>query len=122
MRKTNWARAIAAGAIGLMGVTGCQTTRKVTGTRFEHFSANPDEVVEAAKGAAEELGLQMITSTSSKVDGQLQAQTAQGKTVTIEVNREAEGVSKVAVKVGTLGDEAVTNAILEKTRARLDKK
>lgn len=121
MRNRKGVRNLAFVLVGLTGAVGCQTTRQVTGTRFEHFSANPDQVVEAAKAAAEELQLQMITATSSKVDGKLSAQTAQGKTVTIEVNREAEGVSKVAVKVGALGDEAVTNALLEKTRARLDK-
>ncbi len=107
------------GVVLVVWVAGCQTARQVTGTQFTHFSAEPDRVVDAAKSAMEELDLQMITSTSSKLDGQIEAKTAQGKSVSVTVNREAEGVSKVSIKVGVLGDETISHAILEKTRARL---
>jgi hypothetical protein len=39
--------------------------------------------------------------------------------VTIIVEKEGEGVSKVSVKVGTLGDKKVGNAIISKTGERL---
>jgi hypothetical protein len=48
--------------VGLLLVSGCQTTKKVTGTQFTHFSANPDQVVAAAEGALKDLDLETISS------------------------------------------------------------
>jgi len=120
-RHSCFAWIVAAGAVAFPALPGCQTAQKVTGTRFAHFSADPDQVVEAAKEALDELDLQMISSAATKLDGQIEAKTAQGKTVSITVEKEGEGVSKVGVKVGTFGDETISNAVIEKTRARLEK-
>ncbi len=119
-RHSFLAFAVIAGLVPLLMVPGCQTTRKATGTRFVHFSAAPDEVVRAAEGALEELELQKVSSSATKLDGEIEAKTAQGKKISITVTKEGEGVSKFAIKVGTLGDETMTNAIIEKTRARLN--
>jgi len=99
--------------------SGCQTMKKATGTQYAHFSADPDRVVEAAKAALTELQLETLSATASKLDGRIEAKTAQGKAVTIQVEREAEGVSKAAIKVGTLGDDTIGNAIIEKTNQHL---
>jgi len=98
---------------------GCQTMKKATGTQYAHFSADPDRVVEAAKAALADLQLEVVSATASKLDGRIEGKTAQGKPITIQVEREAEGVSKASVKVGTLGDDSIGDAIIQKTDEHL---
>jgi hypothetical protein len=114
-------RSVVAGAVLLSACAGCQATKKVTGTHYTHFSADPDQVVAAAEQALAELELQTISSSASKLDGWIEARTAQGKKVAIKVKQEAEGVSEVSIKVGTLGDRTISEAIFEKTRVQLEK-
>jgi hypothetical protein len=120
-RYSFFVRSLVAGAVLLLAVPGCQTTKKVTGTHYAHFSASPDQVVAAAEKALAELELQTISSSSSKLDGWIEARTAQDKKVEIKVKLEGEGVSKASVKVGALGDETISEAIIQKTRAQLEK-
>ena len=121
MRRHSFlALTVVASAVPLLAICGCQTTKKATGTRFVHFSAAPDQVVAAAEGALEELGLQKVSSSATKLDGQIEARTAQGKSISIQVKKEGEGVSKFSIKVGALGDATISDAIIEKTEARLN--
>jgi len=106
-------------ALGLASLAGCQTVKKVTGTHYAHMSATPDRVVEAAEAALQELEFKLVSATGTKLDGRVKARTAQGKDILITVEKEGEDVSKVSVKVGTLGDETISHAILEKTEEKL---
>ena len=120
MPSINIQKMTIAGTMVMLALSGCQTAKQVTGSQFVHFSASPDRVVKAANGALEHLELRVVSSSATKLDGKLEAETAQGKTVTIIVNREDEGVSKVEIKVGALGDESISQAIIDETRKRLD--
>lgn len=106
-------------ALGLAFLPGCQTIKKVTGTHYAHMSATPDRVVKAAEAALEDLEFKLVSASATKLDGRIKARTAQGKDIIIMVEKEGEDVSKVTVKVGTLGDETISLAILEKTREHL---
>lgn len=99
---------------------GCQTVRQATGTHYAYLSANPERVVNAAKKACEDMELHAIAASSTEMDGRIEARTAQGKKVSILVTKQAEDVSTVAVKVGTVGDEAISRAIIDKTEDRID--
>ena len=105
--------------LGLALLPGCQTIKKVTGTHYAHMSAMPDRVVKAAIAALEELEFKMVSGSGTKLEGRVKARTAQGKDIVIMVEKEGEDVSKVTVKVGTLGDETISQAILEKTKEHL---
>jgi hypothetical protein len=121
LRRSCFVLVIVGCAVSFLALAGCKTAAKATGTHYARFAAEPDQVVEAAKGALDELELQTLSSSATKLDGQIVAQTAQGKKVTIKVNKEAEGVSKASIKVGTVGDKAISEAIIEKTQERLKK-
>jgi len=99
---------------------GCQSVQKFTGTQLVQFSASPDEVVRAAKGALEELGFKSVIANSTKLDGSLEAKTGQGKEVNILVKKEDDTLSNVTVKIGMFGDKAIGDEIIAKIKERLE--
>ncbi len=101
-------------------LTGCSQAKEATGTYEAYFSANPEQVVAAARDTLEDLKFRSITATATAVDGELIAYTGQDKKVHIKVDGEGATVSKLSVRVGTLGDERISNTIIENTKARLD--
>ena len=55
-----------------------------------------------------------------KVDGKVTAKNAHNETVTINIEQAGDNVSKVSIRVGTTGDEAVSKQILDKTKEWAD--
>ena len=123
MVKRRW-RAVGGVALGVMALIvviavmtgfGKDLRDKILGTH----SHVPDRVVKAAEAALEELEFKLVSASGTKLDGRIKARTAQGKDIVIMVEKEGEDVSKVTVKVGTLGDETISLAIIEKTKEHL---
>ena len=83
-------------------------------------SADPPEVVEAARAVLDELAIPVISSESSQIDGVVNGRTAADKKVRVYVEQQTPGVSHVSVRVGTFGDEALSGRILEGITSRLE--
>jgi hypothetical protein len=102
---------------------GCQTdqpgVKNVLGTYTAMVDSRPDKVTNAAKKAVEQMQLTDVTSTATKIDGKVTAMNAQKDAVTINVEQAGENVSKVTIRVGTTGDEAVSKQILDKIKSNL---
>lgn len=126
------ARSVVVGALlagcGL-SMTGCLAVAGAAGTgvgvaytmgdlevTFDHA---PPVVEAAGKGALEDLGITVISSASTSVDGEVVGRTAQDKKITIKIKALGENSSKSSIRVGTFGDEAVSMSIYEKMKARL---
>lgn len=103
--------------------TGCSTTHPgVTnrmGTIEAYMTASPDEVVDATVKAAEQLMLKVESSAASKLDGRVDALTAQARKVRITTTNRGEGISLVTVRVGDWGDSSLSMVVLEKIRENL---
>lgn len=113
-----------------LSLTGCLAVAAAAGTgvgvayttgdlevTFDH----PPPAVEAAgKGALEDLGITIVSSASTSVDGEVVGRTAQDKKITIRIKALGENSSKSSIRVGAFGDEAVSMSIYEKMKARLD--
>lgn len=84
------------------------------------MQGSPQRVVSAAEAAMKELSLTVLTAKSSGVDGLITARTAQDKKIIVKVYRESETTSRVAIKVGFLGDKPIGRAIIAETKKRLD--
>lgn len=114
-------------AVGMLGVSatipGCSTSqpgaKNVAGTITANVGAAPDKVTEAAKDTLEELKLNNIQASSTKVDGKVTARTAQDTAVNISVASAGDNVSAVEIRVGTLGDKAMSMQILEGIQNRV---
>jgi hypothetical protein len=53
------------------------------------------------------------------VSGQLEAKTADNKTVKIQLTRVTSNLTDISIRIGTFGDESLSRYILSKIEARL---
>jgi hypothetical protein len=107
----------------LANLTGCQTetpgATNTLGSYSTMIDGPPDKVTTASQKAAEDLKLTDIVGTSTKVDGKVTANTAQGDAVTIDVAQAGENVSKVTIRVGVTGDDAVSKQLVDRIKSHL---
>jgi len=101
----------------LMNITGCGTSQPGTSDTLGSYSTNvngaPDKVAKAAEQACEDLKLSDIVANGTKVDGKVTAKNAQGDTVTINIEQAGDNISKVSIRVGTTGDDAVSKQLID---------
>ena len=57
--------------------------------------------------------------TGTKIDGVVTAKNAKDDTITITIEQAGDNVSKVSIRVGKTGDEAVSKQILDRTKDNL---
>lgn len=89
------------------------------GTYETLLDGTTTKVTEAAKAAVADLKLKLVTSSATEIDGNVEALTANDTSVTVRVYRETERTSRLTIRVGTLGDQAMSMLLLEKIKARL---
>jgi Protein of unknown function (DUF3568) len=110
------------GAI-LFTTVGCSTEQpgatNTLGDYTTSVAATPDKVTDAAQKACEDLKLNDIVGNGTKVDGQVTAHTADGRDVTITIAQAGDQVSKVTIRVGTAGDEAVSKQLVDRINNHL---
>lgn len=81
--------------------------------------AGPEQVIEATRAAMGELGIHVTQIRAGDEQTQLRGRTASNETVRITVAPEGEGASRLWVRVGTLGDQAVSRQIYNRIANRL---
>ena len=110
--------------LGLLGLTGCSTgmpgVKNEMGNIRTTLEANPRQLTEVAERTLADMGLSIISSQSTAVDGQIVARTAQDRRVTLHISEESDDLSKLTIRVGTFGDEAVSLALLKRIERRLN--
>ena len=103
--------------------TGCQTdspgATNTLGSYSTMVSSTPDKVTAAAQKAAGDLKLLDIVSDSTKIDGRVTARNAQGDKVSIDIEQAGDGVSKVTIRVGATGDDAVSKQLVDRINSHL---
>lgn len=124
MRTTDWGRMRASGwlmgvAMAMISLIGCRGMKEATGTYETYLPGTPQQVVEAARSALDEMNMKFVTHASTSMDGSLSAKTAQNKEIDIKVKKEGDNVSKMTVRVGVLGDQTISDAVIRETRERL---
>jgi len=107
----------------VVAIGGCQTdtpgVKDTLGTYSAMVNAAPDKVTNAAAASVKDMKLMDVVSNSTKIDGKVTAKTAQNDVVTIKVEQAGDNVSKVTIRVGTTGDEAVSKQILDRIKQNL---
>ena len=102
---------------------GCQTespgATDTLGSYSTMMDGAPDKVAIAAQKAAGDLNLTDIVQASSKVDGKVTAKDAQGDAVIIDIAQAGDKVSKVSIRVGVTGDEAVSKQLIDKIKTHM---
>lgn len=100
------------------GVAG-GTVAYVKGEEEAIVSAGPEQATAAAKAAIEDLKLLLVSHNANAVEGLVKARTLSDKEVTITIKAESSELSRVTVRIGYFGDEAMSLQILEKLKAKL---
>ncbi len=111
--------------VALMNLTACSTghvgVKNYAGTVVTYIDATPEQITNAAVNTIRELKLTLISSSWSTLDGEVVARTAQDKKVDIEIKGVGQNISKIEIRVGVWGDEAMSVRILDKIKAKLGK-
>jgi hypothetical protein len=110
---TSGCLAVAAGAAGAGAVAWVRGELDATlANRF-------DDVDAAANRALQQLGFAKVNEGKSSVDAEITARTGQDKKIVIRLDRTADTLTRVRVRVGTFGDETLSRLILDKIKANL---
>lgn len=105
--------------LALGAAAGAGTAAYVSGDLEADLDATPDQVIEATKKAAEELKLQVEYAHGSGVDGRAKLRTAADKEIFVKVESRSERMSHISIRVGTFGDDSLSNQVLAKIREHL---
>lgn len=117
-------------AINLMGLAfltlaaGCSSTDQSAATDDQsafvtNYDSTADKVTTAADQACDDLKFADINTTGSKVDGKVTAQTTQGDDVSINIEQTGDNLSKVTIRVGSTGDQAMSRELADRIKAHL---
>jgi hypothetical protein len=109
--------------LSLMNLTGCQTdspgATNTLGSYSTMINSTPDKVTVAAQKAADDLKLLDIVGNGTKIDGTVTAKNAQGDVITINIEQAGDNVSKVTIRVGSAGDDAVSKQLVDRINSHL---
>ncbi len=78
-----------------------------------------ERVAKATERALDDLKINVISGGASKLDAHYKARTAEDKSVNIRITTETEKTSKISIRIGTFGDEAMSRRILDEIKEEL---
>jgi hypothetical protein len=113
--------------MGLLMNSGCAavlvggaagTVLYVKGELHSTEGASLDRAWNATQAAIGDMGFTVTAKDKDAVSAELNAITADGKRIKIVLNREADNVTEISIRVGTFGDESMSRLILERIRKR----
>jgi hypothetical protein len=82
-------------------------------------NAAPDQVAAAAEAAMKDMGLAVVSSQASKLDAKVVGRTARDTKLQVIVKAESTGTSKVSIRAGHFGDDALQSQLLGEIQKRL---
>ena len=104
---------VVAGAAGAAGAI------YIDGEFSGRLEASPKQVADASKRVLEDLDIKVQRCEASSIDGSVEGTSALEREIKIKIEREDETTSKIGIRVGTWGDEALSRQIYDKIKARL---
>lgn len=110
---------LAAAAVGGAAVAGAGTVAYIKGELKATEEASMKKAWSATVGAVEELDFLVVNKVNDAVSGEIEAKTADSKTVKITLKRIADNLTEITIRIGTFGDESLSRYILSKIEARL---
>ena len=111
---------LAAAAVGGGAVAGAGTIAYIKGELKSTEGHSIDETWAATVAAIDELQFIVINKVKDATAAELKAQTADNKTVNIELKRIADNLTEIKIRIGTFGDESLSRYILNKIQANLN--
>ena len=91
---------------------------KLTGT----VDAKPQQVQAAAEAAFKELKIQQTSSIGDALKAKIVGKAEKDSTVTVSVDLQKDGKSKIGIRVGTFGNQELSEKIYSEINKQLSKK
>ena len=110
---------LAAAAVGGAAVAGAGTVAYIKGELKATEEATMEQAWKATEGAVEELQFLVINKIHDAVSGELEAKTADNKTIKITLKRIGNNLTEITIRVGTFGDRTLSRYILSKIEGAL---
>jgi len=101
------------------GAAGAGAVAYVRGEMEAHLEHDLNSVFTAAQRAVGKLEFAKIEDHKSGVDAQLVSRTALDKRVEIKLTKVTDKLTKVEIRVGVMGDQALSLTVLDKIKAEL---
>jgi Protein of unknown function (DUF3568) len=108
--------------IGLGVGAGIAGTAYVDGKLTSSIDAKPAQIKAATEAAFKELGIKLVSSTSNSLETKIVGTSAEDKSVTVTAELKESGQSKLGIRVGTFGDQILSEKIHLAIIKRLPKK
>jgi hypothetical protein len=105
---------IAAAAVG----TGA-TVAYVRGDLETTLDASPNQVADASVAAAKDLSLVVVSHDIDGLGGKVVTRTADDTRIVIAIEGQSDKLSKVTIRVGTFGDNAIQQRVMDKIKSEL---
>ena len=106
--------ALAAGA-----AAGAAAVSYVQGDLEADLGAPPPQVAAAVEASFDDLALPIVSDETTEIDGRLEAKTAHGTRVAVDLQSVDPDRTRIVIRVGTFGEERLSRKILARVRAHL---
>jgi hypothetical protein len=106
-------------AVGAAGAAGAGTVAYIRGELDASLAGKVEAVDTATNTALQQLQFAKISEGKSTVDASIVARTGQDKKIEIKLDRTADNLTRVRIRVGTFGDEALSRLTLDKIKSNL---
>ncbi len=106
-------------AVGAAGAAGAGTVAYIRGELDASLTGDVATLSAATTKALEELRFAKINENKSAVDAVIRARTGQDKKIDIMLNRTADNLTRVRIRVGTFGDEELSRLLFDKIKSKL---
>lgn len=95
------------------------TVAWMRGALETNVEGSAERVATAAQRAVADLGFASVSQTTDATGGEIVARTAKDERIRIELTRITDSSTKVSIRVGTFGDQAISQQVLDAIKRRL---
>jgi hypothetical protein len=106
-------------AVIVGGAAGAGTYAYISGELKVSENASLDRCWSATQGAMKDLEFTVTTSKKDALQGQVVAKTAADQKVEIRLTKTTDALTEIRIRVGTFGDQAMSQLIVQKIEKRL---
>ncbi len=110
---------LAAAAVGGAAAAGAGTVAYIKGELKATEEATLNKTWQATVAAIDGLQFLVVNKIKDNVSAELEAKTADNKTVKIQLKRVTDNLTDISIRIGTFGDESLSRYILSKIEAKL---
>lgn len=98
---------------------GAGTVAYIRGELNAPLEASLDRSIAATKKAVEELKFHQISEKSDALTAEFQLRDAQDDSIRVLLKRQTDTLTNVSIRVGTFGDETLSQTVLDKIKKHL---